>query len=142
MAASQRAMGHSAIHKPIVHFWQHAKTLYDFISRSWLCKCHKLHQTNLLLQHRDNHEVEFNLLFLFGGNSIDTSQPWAWQDITLKPLKPQEREEVVVEPERQKTPEDCLDPPMEPQPNRPKGFTHITSKVRKIILSLGFKSKQ
>jgi hypothetical protein len=96
------------------------------------------------LQHRDNHEVEFNLLFLFGGNSIDTPQRWAWQDITLKPLKPQERKEVVVEPEREDTPEGCLIPSMEPQPNRPKvkGLTRPTSKVRKIILSLGFKPKQ
>ncbi|PMD45595.1 hypothetical protein L207DRAFT_578504 [Hyaloscypha variabilis F] len=97
--------GATHIHKPILHFWNHAKTLYEFISKCWRCKCHPLHQTNLLLQHRENQEVEFNVLFIFGGDAMETVPPWTWQDITLRPLEFTEKEQPLLDLKPQKIPE-------------------------------------
>lgn len=95
----QRSNRPSTLNKPIVQFWHKAKTLYKFINSSWLCACRERHQTNLLLQHRTDSEVEFNVLFLYESTSVQTLRSWTWQEIALKPIN-REEEKTVAEASR------------------------------------------
>ena len=135
-----RRIGASAIHKPIVQFWQNARTLYNFIGRSWRCSCHELHQSNLLLQHRDNEDVEFNILFLFGNSALDDTHTWGWQDIKLQPVEPSNGDQDV-ESVSQETLEKPTGPATNKQPNKHRS-SRFSSRFRKVVLSLRFKSKQ
>ena len=109
-----RKVAGPAFRKPVVCFWQNAKKLYEFIDKSWQCKCKPHHNTNILLQHRTDSEVDFNVLFLYGPHDIydiHNDQRWTWQDIRFKPTK-----DLREEP-----------PPRTPPPEMPEkeGLQHI-----------------
>jgi len=90
VSQTHRKVAGPALRKPIVCFWQNAKKLYEFIDKSWQCKCKPHHNTNILLQHRTDSEVDFNVLFFCSPHDIydiHNDQRWTWLDIIFKPTK-------------------------------------------------------
>lgn len=144
VAPPQRRLPPSAIGKPILHFWQAAKTLYDFINNSWQCACQQQHYTNLLLQHRTHSEIEFNVLFLFESRLNHLPQSWTWQDISFKPaFEKVEQDQEIGETMAQKPLQEVPISRMAPQPKK-HGMASVTRvlKATKLIGSFGLSSKR
>ncbi|KAL8792354.1 MAG: hypothetical protein Q9195_005057 [Heterodermia aff. obscurata] len=75
--------------RSLLHFWQHARDLYQLVQQAWSCTCSTSHSTDLLLrEYSDPHKTEFKILFSFAENiTTQHSGPWDWKETDVVALE-------------------------------------------------------
>ena len=72
----------------LLHFWQHARDLYQLVQQAWNCTCCTSHSTDLLLRdYRDPDKIEFKILFNYAEKiTTEHSGPWDWKETDIVAL--------------------------------------------------------
>ena len=92
-----RILRNTPMPKCLLHFWQHARDLYQLVQQAWSCTCSTSHSTDLLLRdYRDPHKIEFKILFSFAENiTTQHSGPWDWKESDVVALERREPQAQV-----------------------------------------------
>ena len=73
----------------LLHFWQHARDLYQLVQQAWSCTCCTSHSTDVLLRdYRDPDKIEFKILFNYAEKiTTQHSGPWDWKETDIVALE-------------------------------------------------------
>ena len=101
-----RIVRNTPMPKCLLHFWQHARDLYQLVQQAWSCTCSTSHSTDLLLRdYRDPHKIEFKILFIFAENiTTQHSGAWDWKESDVAALERNEPQAQVTVDEAMNNP--------------------------------------